>query len=151
MSNWSPMLADRPAIASGTHVRHGRGVDRGVGTRARSTFQPTWTIWLSRSQTCTNNALDNAPRECFLALRKRQSKMDIAHFAPDPGIAVDPDDVRSMTAIGPWAWTARQCQRLYTEDNPEGLPADAVDKIRKMMAFLQNMEEADESARMEDI
>ncbi len=35
-------------------------------------------------------------------------------------------------------------KRLYTEDNPKGLPADAVDKIRKMMAFLQDMESADE-------
>jgi len=31
-------------------------------------------IWLSRSQTCTNKALDRAPRGCVLALRKRQSK-----------------------------------------------------------------------------
>jgi proteic killer suppression protein len=35
-------------------------------------------------------------------------------------------------------------KRLYAEDNPKGLPADAVDKIRKMMAFLQDMEGADE-------
>lgn len=34
--------------------------------------------------------------------------------------------------------------RLYTEDNPKGLPADAVDKIRKMLAFIQDMEHADE-------
>ena len=35
-------------------------------------------------------------------------------------------------------------KRLYSEDNPKGLPADAVDKIRKMMAFLQDMEDAAE-------
>jgi len=35
-------------------------------------------------------------------------------------------------------------KRLYTEDNPKGLPADALDKIRKMIAFLQDMEDADE-------
>ena len=35
-------------------------------------------------------------------------------------------------------------KRLYTGDNPKGLPADAVDKIRKMMAFLQDMEDAAE-------
>jgi proteic killer suppression protein len=35
-------------------------------------------------------------------------------------------------------------KRLYTEDNPKGLPADAVGKIHKMMAFLQDMEGADE-------
>jgi DNA transposition AAA+ family ATPase len=26
-------------------------------------------------------------------------------------------------------------KRLYTEDNPKGLPADAVDKIRKMKDY----------------
>lgn len=35
-------------------------------------------------------------------------------------------------------------KRLYSEDNPKGLPADVVDKIRKMMAFLQDMEGAGE-------
>lgn len=35
-------------------------------------------------------------------------------------------------------------RRLYAEDNPKGLPADAVDKLRKMLAFLQDMESADE-------
>ena len=35
-------------------------------------------------------------------------------------------------------------KRLYTDDNPKGLPADAVDKIRKMLAFIQDMENADE-------
>lgn len=27
-------------------------------------------------------------------------------------------------------------RRLYESDNPKGLPADAVDKLRKMLAFL---------------
>jgi proteic killer suppression protein len=27
-------------------------------------------------------------------------------------------------------------RRLYENDNPKGLPADAVDKLRKMLAFL---------------
>jgi len=35
-------------------------------------------------------------------------------------------------------------RRLYADDNPKGLPADAVDKIRKMLAFLQDMDDADE-------
>lgn len=35
-------------------------------------------------------------------------------------------------------------KRLYTEDNPKGLPPDAVDKLRKMLAFMQDMEDADE-------
>ena len=35
-------------------------------------------------------------------------------------------------------------KRLYAEDNPKGLPAEVVGKIRKMMAFLQDMEDADE-------
>ena len=35
-------------------------------------------------------------------------------------------------------------RRLYAEDNPKGLPADAADKLRKMLAFLQDMESVDE-------
>ena len=38
----------------------------------------------------------------------------------------------------------RGLKRLYTDDNPKGLPADAVDKIRKMLAFLQDMKDASE-------
>lgn len=30
-------------------------------------------------------------------------------------------------------------RRLFEEDNPRGLPADAVDKLRKMLAFLQDV------------
>ena len=35
-------------------------------------------------------------------------------------------------------------KRLYTEDNPRGLSPNAVDKVRKILAFIQNMENADE-------
>ena len=35
-------------------------------------------------------------------------------------------------------------KRLYTEDSPKGLPPDAVDKLRKMLAFLDGMEDAEE-------
>jgi len=35
-------------------------------------------------------------------------------------------------------------KRLYMEDNAKGLPADTVDKLRKMLAFLQDMENVDE-------
>jgi proteic killer suppression protein len=35
-------------------------------------------------------------------------------------------------------------KRLYTEGNAKGVPADTVDKLRKMFAFLEAMQEADE-------
>ena len=35
-------------------------------------------------------------------------------------------------------------KRLYLEDQPKGLPADTIDKLRKMLAFLQDMENPDE-------
>jgi proteic killer suppression protein len=35
-------------------------------------------------------------------------------------------------------------KRLYTEDSSKGLPTGVVDKLRKMLAFLQGMEEVDE-------
>ena len=35
-------------------------------------------------------------------------------------------------------------KRLYEQDSRKGLPADSVDKLRKMLAFLQDMENADE-------
>ncbi len=34
--------------------------------------------------------------------------------------------------------------RLYSEDSSKGLAADTVDKLRKMLAFLQDMEDAGE-------
>ena len=38
----------------------------------------------------------------------------------------------------------RGLKRLYNEDNQKGVPAATVDKLRKMLAFLQDMEDADE-------
>ena len=35
-------------------------------------------------------------------------------------------------------------KRLYAEDSAKGVPPDTVDKLRKMFAFLDDMEEADE-------
>lgn len=35
-------------------------------------------------------------------------------------------------------------KRLYEDDNPKGLPAAFVDKIRKMLAFMEAMEDAEE-------
>ena len=35
-------------------------------------------------------------------------------------------------------------RRLYLEDDSKGLPADAVDKLRKILGFLQDMEEMGE-------
>ena len=35
-------------------------------------------------------------------------------------------------------------KRLYSEDSAKGVPAETVDKLRKMFAFLDAMQEADE-------
>ena len=35
-------------------------------------------------------------------------------------------------------------KRLYLADQPKGLPADVIDKLRKMLAFLQDMDGVDE-------
>jgi len=35
-------------------------------------------------------------------------------------------------------------KKLYAEDNPKGVPPDTVDKFRKMLAFLDDMEDPDE-------
>jgi proteic killer suppression protein len=35
-------------------------------------------------------------------------------------------------------------KRLYSEDSTKGVPPDTVDKLRKMFAFLDNMEDAEE-------
>jgi toxin HigB-1 len=35
-------------------------------------------------------------------------------------------------------------QRLYTQDNAKGVPPDAADKLRKMLAYLDNMEDVQE-------
>jgi hypothetical protein len=38
-----------------------------------------------------------------------------------------------------------QClKRFYEDDNAKGVPPDTVDKLRKMFAFLDAMQEADE-------
>jgi len=38
----------------------------------------------------------------------------------------------------------KDLKRLYTGDNAKGVPADTADKLRKMFAFLEAMQEADE-------
>ena len=35
-------------------------------------------------------------------------------------------------------------KRLYQQDSPKGLPADAVGKIRKMLTFMDEMEDVEE-------
>jgi len=35
-------------------------------------------------------------------------------------------------------------KRLYEEDNPKGVPSETVDKLRKMLAFLDDMEDPEE-------
>jgi proteic killer suppression protein len=35
-------------------------------------------------------------------------------------------------------------KRLYTEDNAKGVPPNTVDKLRKIFAFLDAMQDADE-------
>jgi toxin HigB-1 len=35
-------------------------------------------------------------------------------------------------------------KELYTDDSTRGIPADAADKLRKMLAFLEGMEDAEE-------
>jgi toxin HigB-1 len=35
-------------------------------------------------------------------------------------------------------------KRLYEEDNPKGLPPSAVDKLRKIVVFLDSMDNVDE-------
>ena len=35
-------------------------------------------------------------------------------------------------------------KRLYAEDNTKGVPPDTVDKLRKMLGFLDNMEAPEE-------
>jgi proteic killer suppression protein len=35
-------------------------------------------------------------------------------------------------------------KRLYTEDSTKGVPPDTVDKVRKILAYLDNMEDSEE-------
>ena len=36
-------------------------------------------------------------------------------------------------------------KRLYTEDSAKGVPPDAVDKLRKMLSYIDDMEDPEES------
>jgi len=38
----------------------------------------------------------------------------------------------------------KSLKRLYAEDNAKGVPPDTVDKLRKMLAFLDDMQEPEE-------
>ncbi len=42
------------------------------------------------------------------------------------------------------ASSIRACKRLYTEDGAKGVPPDTVDKLRKMFAFLDDLQEPEE-------
>jgi proteic killer suppression protein len=42
------------------------------------------------------------------------------------------------------AFAHKGLKRLYLEDSPKGLPGDAIDKLRKILAFLQDMEDPEE-------
>ena len=41
-------------------------------------------------------------------------------------------------------FTHKGLHRLYSEDNPKGVPPDIVDKLRKMLGFLDAMEDPEE-------
>jgi len=41
-------------------------------------------------------------------------------------------------------FTHKGLKRLYTDATARGVPPDAVDKLRKMFAYLDNMEDAEE-------
>ena len=41
-------------------------------------------------------------------------------------------------------FTHKGLKRLYTEDSAKGVPPDTVDKLRKMFAYLDNMEDPEE-------
>ena len=41
-------------------------------------------------------------------------------------------------------FTHKGLERLYTDANPKGVPADTVDKLRKMFAFLDAMKNPEE-------
>ncbi len=42
-------------------------------------------------------------------------------------------------------------KRLYEEDNAKGLPPNSVDKLRKMFAFMDAMEDGDELRSLPDM
>ncbi len=41
-------------------------------------------------------------------------------------------------------FTHKGVRKLYAEDSLRGVPADAADKVRKMLAFLEDMQDAEE-------
>ena len=42
------------------------------------------------------------------------------------------------------SFTHKGLKRLYAEDSMKGIPPDSVDKLRKMLAFLDDMQDAEE-------
>jgi len=42
------------------------------------------------------------------------------------------------------SFTHKGLKKLYSEDSAKGLPPDTVDKLRKMLAFLEDMQDAEE-------
>lgn len=43
-----------------------------------------------------------------------------------------------------WNFAHKGLKQLYSEDNAKGVPPDTVDKLRKMFAYLDNMENPEE-------
>jgi proteic killer suppression protein len=43
-----------------------------------------------------------------------------------------------------WNFVHKGLKKLYEEDNAKAVPADAADKLRKMLAFLDDMDDPDE-------
>jgi proteic killer suppression protein len=43
-----------------------------------------------------------------------------------------------------WSFAHKGLKRLYAEDNAKGVSPDTADKLRKMLAFLDDMEEPEE-------
>jgi toxin HigB-1 len=42
------------------------------------------------------------------------------------------------------SFTHKGLKRLYTDDRAKGVPPDTVDKLRKILTFLDDMQELDE-------
>ena len=42
------------------------------------------------------------------------------------------------------SFTHKSLKRLYAEDSMKGVPPDSAEKLRKMLAFLDNMQDAEE-------
>jgi toxin HigB-1 len=43
-----------------------------------------------------------------------------------------------------WNFVHKSLKRFYTEDSVKGVPPDTVDKLRKMLAFLDDMHDPEE-------